>query len=259
MTLLSQYAFSGHSMTLNETHSRVLLEIGISPGNNAFSIAKDLDRDYGGINKVCGALRRRGLISTTTKTNTKNATVKELKLTLLGFALTLVTSHSKCMVDHDKSGNYRGTPEENKEFDSLLRNNCDLHEGLGIYYEYFSHYTQPDLSYSCITLLPLVEVLKKYSESYDFQAKHFPTDLGRLEWDDSIGSSLYKDLFFEIWGRVENQNMIRGDIDGDKMTFFTNQLLPRFKESGGWSEIVMELNLRILKCEQLRALKNLVD
>lgn len=246
-------------MIMNETQRIVLVTIGISPGTNAYSIAQKLERDQSGINRICSTLRKNGLISATEIKNIKESRANSLKLTLLGFALTLVTSHGKYMDDHKISGRYRGAPEENKEFDSLLRNNRDLHEGLGIFYEYFSHYTQPDLIYACIALLPLVEVLKKYSESYDFQAKHFPTDLERLEWDDSIGSSLYKDLFFEIWEGVENQNMVRGDIDGDKMTFFTNQLLPRFKESGGWSEIVSELKLRILKCEQLRVLKTLVD
>lgn len=246
-------------MILNETRRTVLVKIGISPGTNAYSIAQNLDRDQSGINRICNTLRKNGLISATETENIKNARANSLKLTLLGFALTLVTLHGERMDEHKKSDNPRGTPEENEEFDSLLRNNHDLHEGLGIFYEYFSHYTQPDLSYSWMALFPLVKVLKKYSESYDFQAKHFPTDLERLEWDDSIGSSLYKDLFFEIWGGVENQNMVRGDIDGDKMAFFTNQLLPRFKESEGWIEIVSELKLRALKCEQLRVLKILVD
>jgi predicted transcriptional regulator len=52
-------------MTLNETQQKVLFKIGMSPGSNALSIAKELDRDQSGINKICHALRKWGLISAT--------------------------------------------------------------------------------------------------------------------------------------------------------------------------------------------------
>lgn len=244
-------------MALTETQCKVLLEIGSNEGKSAYTIAPKLKMDQGGINRVCGKLRGWGLVSATEKTK-KGVNSNELKLTLLGFALTLVTSHDNAWHEHKKSGDYRGTSEENKNFDSLLRNNRDLHESLEIFYEYFSYYTPQDLSYSCIALLPLVGVLRRYSESYGFQAKHSPTNLGKLEWDDSIGSSLYKDLFFSFWEIVENQNIIRKDTQGDRMGFFTTDLLPRFRESKGWPDIARELKLREDRCEQLRILKNLV-
>jgi len=242
-------------MLLTETQYRVLLEIGSNKGESAYSIAKNhLKMDQGGINRVCGKLRKQGLVSETTKTRGNKRIYKELKLTLFGFSLLVVALHKRYCLD-----GYRFPPELDGKVTSLLRNNRDLHEGLGIFYEYFSHYIQRYPSDSWLALIPLNEVLKKYSESYSFQAKHFPTNLERLEWDDSIGSSLYRDLFFKIWGQVESQNMIRRDTDGDKMAFFTNQLLPRFKESEGWSEIVSELKLRVSECEQIRVLKTLVD
>lgn len=239
-------------MTLTETQCRVLLEIGSNKGKSAYSIAKKLEKDQGGTNRICGMFRKRGLVSATKNDGT--VTSYELKLTLLGFSLLVVALHKRYRLD-----GYRFPPELDGKVTSLLRNNRDLHEGLGIFYEYFSHYIQRYPSDSWLALIPLNEVLKKYSESYSFQAKHFPTNLERLEWDDSIGSSLYRDLFFKIWGQVESQNMIRRDTDGDKMAFFTNQLLPRFKESEGWSEIVSELKLRVSECEQIRVLKTLVD
>jgi len=260
-------------MTLNGTQSKVLLEIGTSPGGNAFSIAKKLNRDPGGINKVCAALHQKGLISVTEGKNIKNAPVNELKLTLLGFALVadmLFTSHTGG--DDDPFPSDHGT-----KIASLLNCNQDLHEGIGIFSEYFSFVikrydeTPPPgefgsvgrratrAGYSNHTFKPMVSAVKRFVEAYTFMVKHRPPGLGPAELEPTVRLALYRDLFFEMWDRVQLYEAfsLEGGSDSE-CEYIKNIVIPEFKISSGWEDILGEIRVREYKCKELKTLKALL-
>jgi len=262
-------------MLLTETQCRVLLEIGSNKGESAYSIAKNhLKMDQGGINRVCGKLRKQGLVSETTKTRGNKRIYKELKLTLVGFSLLVVALHERYSLV-----GYRFPPELDEKIISLLRNNRDLHEGLGIFYEYWSHGEKLPKEQLFDSFFPVVNVIghvdvatrgwvpllflggilsqcDKYSGSLDFQQ---PENGQALELENVFAEALYKDLFFALWESAVSQNIIRRGVSGNRMDFFNTVLLPKFRGSKGWSVIARELKRREAKCEQLRVLKTLVD
>lgn len=260
-------------MTLTETQCKVLLEIGSNEGENAYSIAQKLKRDQSGINRACGKLRRQGLVSATPKTN-EGVNSNELKLTLLGFSQLVAALHERYHLV-----GYRIPPKLDEKITSLLRNNRDLHEGLGIFYEYFSHGEKLPRKKLFGSFFPTVNVIGQANEStrgwvplvflggilsrtdeyYELLNFQQLESGSALELEKAFDEALYKDLFFALWESVESQNIIRKDIRGDRMDFFRNSLLPKFRESKGWPAIARELKYREAKCEQLRVLKTLVD
>ncbi|WP_346434801.1 hypothetical protein [uncultured Methanoculleus sp.] len=254
-------------MALNETQRIVLVEIGTAPGSNAFSIAKKIGREQSGINKVCGALLRQGLISATEKTNIKGAPVKELKLTLIGFALVadiLYTSHSGFEDDPFPPGH-------DAKLISLLNSNQDLHEGIRIFSDFFlsalKRYdeTKPQgeklerSRYSNYAFRPMALALKKSVGGYEFFTKYRPAELGPAELEYDAHIHLYRDLFFKMWEHTRVCEMFTSVGEASwESEYFQRKTVPEFKKSEGVSEILMDLKSREYYCNQLKALKSLL-
>jgi len=254
-------------MTINETQRIVLVEIGTASGSNAFSIAKKMGRDQSGINKVCGTLLRQGLVSATEKTNIKGAPVKELKLTLIGFALVadiLYTSHSGFEDDPFPRGH-------DVKLVSLLNSNQDLHEGIRIFSDFFlfalKRYDEVKPQggklersrYSNHAFRPIPLALKKSVDGYEFFTKYRPDGLGPAELEYDAHIHLYRDLFFEMWDYTRLCEMFDSGVELSwESEYFQRKAVPEFKKSGGLGEILRELELREYHCNQLKTLKSLL-
>lgn len=256
-------------MTLNGTQSKVLLEIGLSPGGNAFSIAKKLKRDSGGINKVCAALHQKGLISVTEGKNIKNAPVNELKLTLLGFALVVNGLYAPyTRYDDPVSSDY------NSNITSLLNGARDLHEGVDIFADFFSfaieNYSDaprstdppgtrrtPRNNYGHHVSRQLSSTLKISVDLYKYMVQEHPPGLVPAEVERVAHDALYRDLFFEMWMYAELREAFSfEDEEPDReCEYFKNMVLPRFKASKGLETIIEELESRESECERLKQIR----
>lgn len=242
-------------MTLSEAQRNVLFAVGFSPGTNAFSIAKELDRHQSGISRICGVLTEQGLVSATVGKNIKKAKVNELRLTLLGFAFVVDAMYRGPSVDADGRD---PSPEYYSEFSSILHNNQDLHEALGIFAEYFSFATEGNTSAlkSHWASRPLWATLERHIRAYEFVAtRASDTGLGRDNWDIRIYESLYRDLFFRLWDQFTRYGY-HGEED---VEFFSTELVPRFKESEGRYFILDEMVQRESECDRLKTLRSAMD
>ena len=241
-------------MILNETQQKVLFKIGLSPGTNALAIAKELDRDQSGINKICKALRKKGMVSATEGKNIKTATVNRLRLTLLGFAFVVDAMYRGSSAERDGRD---PSPEYHSEFSSLLHNNQDLHEALGIFAEYFSFATEGDTRAvkSHWASRRLWASFEKHIEAYEFVAARYSDNLGSHAWNNMIHDSLYRELFFTLWfWLAKYPSADEGDVD-----FFSTKLVPRFRESAGWPLILEEMEDRESECHLLKTLRSLIE
>ncbi|SCL75746.1 hypothetical protein L21_1658 [Methanoculleus chikugoensis] len=258
-------------MTLNETQQKVLFKIGMSPGSNALSIAKELDRDQSGINKICHALRKWGLITATKKENIKKARVNELRLTALGFALVLETMSTSHLGHSDKS-----LPRDyHAKVMSLLSSNRDLHEGIDIFFDFYSFFTKqnnnPD--YSFYMIRPMLSTVNRYLGTYKFNLRLRSTNLGGEDYDKTIQRDLYVRLFFGLWNFMHFRNPAvwlppdSSSTDGhedakeyeQEIEFYRGKILPRFQKSRGWDLILEELANREAECARVNALRTWIQ
>ncbi|PKL61800.1 MAG: hypothetical protein CVV31_09195 [Methanomicrobiales archaeon HGW-Methanomicrobiales-2] len=240
-------------MSLSKTQRDALHKIGLAPGTNAFAIAKELERDQSGINKICKMLHKKKLVSVTKGENVKTVRVNELRLTLLGFALVVDTMYRGSSVDADGRD---PSPEYHSEFSSLLHNNQDLHEALDIFAEYFSFATEGNTTAlkSHWATRPLWAALERHTRAYEFVSTYASdTELGRENWDIKIYESLYRDLFFRLWDQFTCYGYHEEEVD-----FFSTELAPRFKESKGRFFILDEMIQRESECDRLKTLRSLI-
>jgi len=237
-------------MTLSEAQRNVLLAVGFSPGTNAFSIAKELDRHQSGINRICSALTEQGLISTTKGVNIKRAKVNELRLTLMGFAVAVNALYH----EHQDGDQAQSLPDYKDKIALFLRNNQDLHEGIGIFSEYFFFATEGDDTLLKIhrALYPLQNSMGGWVRFFDAMVRR-GEDLNKIPWDTSIHETLYSSLFFELW-----DHLAYFEYHGEKNLFY-DEVAPRFKNSSGWNLISGELTRREIECNRVRTLRSLIQ
>lgn len=241
------------TIPLGETRYTVLLKIGLSPGINAFAIADELERNQSAINQICKKLREGGLVAATEAVNVKNARVLELRLTLLGFAFVVRQLYRELPSDLRVGA----SSDWNTKTMSFLQSNRDLHEGIDIFTEFFAFVIETG-QHSGRAFRLLADLFWSIPDPNEPAPwKFIPTKFTTREdcMNLTIHIILYDKLFFSFWKYVTNCRIFRLEMK----TFFKTEIIQRFKESKGWDMILYELSCREAECDQLKALKSLIQ
>ena len=240
-------------ISLNEISCKVLLEIGLSPGINAFALAGKLERDQSGINRVCKKLRDDGFVVAVEGENVKNAPVLKLHLALPGLAYVIVMMTYRDIRNREKI--HGGV----KQFDLLLENNRHLHETIGIFMECISFAGEKGTRDAVHMLFEsfvcrLGRYLEDYSEAISLtkptktRGKCFEMEKFReSDWESVYRTGLYADLFFDF-AHIFTPYEENGRVYGDK-------LIQLFKESEGWPSILRAIEQREADHARLMDLK----